>query len=143
MKRASRSDTFRDLEAHWNEKLRTAKSKEYPNGFYDIEDVSDPERPLKELHSQHFRKPSVLRRMEARERYNKRIDDFINHSNFTQICSSITSHGNSSLTPAIVRKILEFHRNGLPERDIARKIRRGKKAVHLTLSKAREWMKVA
>jgi DNA-binding NarL/FixJ family response regulator len=133
VKKGTNEPAFKDLEARWNEKLRKS-------GFVDIE---DSDRQLTDYHSTHFRKPSVQARMTQRERYNERLQNFINHPQFKAICKSLSRHGNSSLTPRLVHKILELHGEGLPEREIAKKVRRGKKAVHLTLSKAFKWMEVA
>lgn len=143
MKNRTNSSGFRELEAEWYEKIRTKKSKEYPNGFRDIENTDDPDRPLKVYDNRHFQKPVIQKRQIAREAYNKRIDDFINHPEFEKICKSMTRHKNSALTPAKVKKILELHRDGATERSIAEKMDRSKNCVHLTIAKAQEWMKVA
>lgn len=136
MKRVRKGPSFKELEAEWYERLAQS-------GFKDIESVKDPERPLKQFHSQKFSTEKSRARQVRRTEYNKRIDDFINSRDLSQICKSISQHGNSSVTPAAVKKILELHREGETERAIARKLKRGKKCVHLTLAKAREWMKVA
>lgn len=136
MARTRKSRSFKELEAEWYEKL--AKS-----GFKDIENTSDPERPLKQYHAQKFGSTKSRIKQSQREEYNKKVDDFINDQSLHEICVSISAHGNSTITPATVKKILEFHREGFTERTIARKVRKGKKCVHLTLTKAREWMKVA
>lgn len=128
--------SFKDIEAEWYAKLNK-------DGFKDIEQIDKQDRPLLNYDSTHFIKPSVQARMSAREEYNKKIDSLINHRNFEKICKSITSHGNSSLTPNKVKAILELHRGGITERAIAQKIKRSQKCVHITIAKAQEWMKVS
>ena len=135
-RRPSNEPSFKDLEAEWYAKLKK-------KGFRDIEQFDKPDRPLLNYDDTRFKKPSVQARMGAREQYNKRIDDLINHRNFEKICKSITSHGNSSLTPNKVKTILELHRGGITERAIAQKIKRSQKCVHITIAKAQEWMKVS
>lgn len=135
-KKQRKPQTLKELQAEWY-------AKAADSGFNDIEDVSHPDRPLKEWHSRKFLSDrSRLRQME-RDKYNQQIDEFINAGKIDEICSLIVKHGNSSIGPKKVKRIIEFHRNGLPERTIAKKVRCGKKCVHLTLKKAREWMKVA
>ena len=128
--------TFDELQAHWYQRL-------YDDGFRDIENVADPERPLKEWHSRKFASERSQIRQEEQERYQQRISDFLNSSHVDEICGLIVKHGNSSITPNKVKKILEFHRDGLTQRAIAKRLRCGKKCVHITLNKAKEWMKVA
>lgn len=135
MKKGSKQKTFRELEAEWYGKLKKA-------GFVDIESAN-PGRPLNEWHSRKFCSERSRIRQEQRERYNRQIDDFINHNQLHEICELISNHGNSTVKPKTVKKILELHRNGKTERAIAKTVRRGKKCVHLTLKKAREWMRVA
>lgn len=135
-KRSPKTDSFKELEAKWYEKLKK-------DGFVDIENTTDPARPLKLYHSHQFKRERTVSKMVAREKYNRQIDDFINHKRIHEICKHIAGHGNSTVKPKTVLKILELHSGGLTERAIAKKTRRGKKCVHLTLKKAREWMKVA
>lgn len=113
------------------------------DGFQDIEDTSSPDRPLKEWHSRKFISDRSKARQVERENYNKMIDNFINSRSINEICTLITRHGNSALKPKEAKRILELHRDGLTERKIAEKIKCGKKCVHLTLEKARTWMKLA
>lgn len=136
MKKGSKTKSLKELEKEWYAKLKKA-------GFQDIENTSQGDRPLKEWHSRKFCSERSRTRQGDREKYNRQIDDFINHQRIHEICVSISNHGNSTVTPNTVKKILELHRQGQTERVIAKKVKRGKKCVHLTLSKAREWMKVA
>lgn len=136
--RQTRAKTLKlkDAQDEWYAKLKA-------NGFQDIEDVSKPDRPLKAWHSQIFcTERSRIRKLQ-RENYNRMIDNFINSRSINEICELIVEHGNSSIGPAKVKRILEDHRDGLSERKIAAKRRVGKKCVHLTLEKVRAWMKVA
>jgi hypothetical protein len=112
-------------------------------GFQDIEDVSNPGRPLKEWHSRKFTSERSRIRQAERENYNKMIDNFINARSINEICAIIVKHGGCVLEPREAKRILELHRDGLPERKIAAKIKVSKKCVHLTLEKARTWMKLA
>lgn len=143
MKPVRKAADLKELEKEWYAKLKKTKCKEYPNGFQDIEDHSEPDRPLKAWHSKKFGTERSLERQANQAKYNKQIEDFLNHYRINEICRQIAEHGNSTVTPKTVKKILELHSDGKPEREIAKKVRRGKKCVHLTLSKAREWMKVA
>lgn len=138
-----RKDNLKDLQAEWYEKLQIAKSDEYPDGFKDIEDTSNPDRPLKEWHSRRFRTERSRIRQEQQEQYDKQLSEFLNSNSIDEICSLIVQHGNSSISPKKVKKILDLHRNRISERNIAKKLRCGKKCVHITLKKAKTWMKVA
>lgn len=128
--------SLKDAENEWYAKLKA-------NGFQDIEDTSKPDRPLKEWHSSKFTTERSRVRQLQRENYNRMIDNFINSRAINEICSLIVQHGNSTIRPREVKKILEFHRDGFTERKIAEELKVGKKCVHLTLVKARAWMKVA
>lgn len=127
---------FKEIEAEFYARLKAS-------GFQDIEHTSIPGRPLKDWHSSRFLTEKSKARQAARENYNKMIDNFINSRAINEICSLITQHGNSSLKPKEAKKILELHRDGLPQRKIAEQMKVGKKCVHLTLEKARTWMKLA
>jgi hypothetical protein len=131
-----RKTKAKNTQSYWYDRLKE-------EGFQDIEDTSNPERPLKEWHSRKFLSERSRARQEARENYNKMIDNFINSRSLDDICRLITKHGNSALEPSDVKKILELHKDGLPERKIATKIKVSKNCIHLTLEKARTWMKLA
>ncbi len=129
--------TLKEAYAEWTPKL-------VASGFVDIEDVNHPERPLKEWHSRKFCTERSIERQADREKYDKQISDFLNSDPINEICSLIVSHGNSSIGPKKVKKILELHSiEGFSERKIAKEVKCGKKCVHTTLKKAKEWMKVA
>lgn len=128
--------SLKDEEAWWYARLKV-------EGFQDIEDISKPDRPLKEWHSQKFASQRSRIRQTQRDNYNKMIDNFINSKAINEICSLITKHGNVLVKPDQVKQILELHRDGLTERKIAEKIKCGKKSVHSTIEKARTWMKLA
>ena len=134
----TKAKPFKEVEAEWYAKLKAE-----PIGFQDIEDVSNPDRPLKEWHSMKFMSERSRARQAERENYNRMIDNFINSRAINEICGLITSHGNSALKPQAAKKILELHRDGLSQRKIAEKMNVGKKCVHSTLEKARTWMKLA
>lgn len=126
---------FKEIESEWYERLKIG-------GFQDIEDTSNPDRPLKEWHSKKFATERSRVRQAERENYNRMIDNFINSIGFGDICKLITRHGNSTLSPGDAKKILELHRNGWSQRKIANKLKCGKKCVHLTIDKAKIWMKL-
>ncbi len=134
--RRTKAKPFKQLQEEWNAKLKTS-------GFQDIEDTSRPDRPLKEWHSTKFCSERSRIRQAQREKYNKAIDDFINSESINEICELIARHGNSAFSAHQVKRVLELHREGLDERKIAKAVRRGKTSVHLVLTKAKEWMKVA
>lgn len=131
-----KTKTFKELESDWYEKLKAS-------GFEDIENTSHPQRPLKEWHSRKFLAERTRMRQAEREKYNRVLDYFINSASFGELCALIVKHGNCALWPEEVQKIIELHRYGLTERTIARTLKCGKKSVHLTLAKARQWMKLA
>jgi hypothetical protein len=120
----------------WYAKLEAEK-------FPEIEYVWSRDESLKRYHGQDFQAEAAILRKEARERYNEQVTVFINHESLHEFCSLIAKHGNKTIGPKEVKRILEMHDQGWTERRIAEAIRRGKKCVHLTLKKAREWMKVA
>ncbi len=136
MKPRSRKKTFKELELEWCARLKAS-------GFVDIENTSKPDRPLKEWHSTKFMSERSRVRQAQREEYDRKLDEFLNSNAINEICSMVAKHGNSSVRPTTVKKILEFHRDGLAERKIAKKIRKSRDSVHRTLVKAKEWMKVA
>lgn len=136
MKPKGSRKSFKETQEAWYALLKK-------KGFQDIEDTEISDRPLKEWHSSKFMTDRSLNRQAARENYNQMMDNFINSRAINEICKLITEHGNSALKPRDAKKILELHRDGFTERKIAEKIKVGKKCVHLTLEKARSWMKVA
>lgn len=131
-----RIKTAKEIETEWYAKLKTA-------GFQDIEDTSKPDRPLKQWHSRKFISEKSMTRQAQRENYNKMIDNFINSRVINEICGLMTAHGNNVLKPEGAKKILELHRDGLPQRKIAQRMKISQKCVHHTLEKARTWMKLA
>lgn len=130
-----KSRLTREIEAHWYAVLKT-------NGFEDIEDTSNPDRPLREWHSRKFLNESYRARHRETFKYFEQFDEFINNDTLYELCCLVAKHGNSTLWPEDVKDILDLHQDGWTERGIAREINRGKKCVHLTLKKAREWMKI-
>lgn len=110
-------------------------------GFKDIE-YSNNERSLKELHSVRFRSDWCETRKIKNENYYQSVDHFINHADFNEICILMTKHGNSRITAVQAALIIELHSHGLTERHIAEKMSRGKKCIHLTIQKARAWMRI-
>ncbi len=134
--RKGSKETFNEIESFWYQALSAS-------GFKDIESSLHPERPLKEWHSSKFLSDSSIIRQEQRERYNKKLDDFINKQEFGEICILMTKHGHNKARPEHVKDIMELHREGLSNRKIAKKIRKSRQVVQRTLKKAREWMKIA
>ncbi len=138
-----RPKKFKELEAQFYSLLADT-------GFDDIEDVSQPDRPLKEWHSRKFctraareRQEYAIERQASREKYEKQISDFLNAGQLEEICQVIVAHGRNSIDGNQVAEILELHRAGKSERAIAEKIGCGKDAVHRALKKARTWMQAA
>lgn len=135
-RRRSKQQSFKELEAHWYKKLEES-------GFDDIEETSDPDRPLKAWHSRRFRFPDAKARKTSATENEKRLSEFLNGTNIMDICDSISRHGNNKLTKERVMKIIELHREGRTHRKIARTLRCSKAVVFRTLLKVREWMAVA
>jgi hypothetical protein len=134
--RKGRAPTFNELEAFWYAKLESA-------GFRDAEDTSSPERPLKEWHSRKFIGDRARIRQAERERYDQKLAALLNGPEVMEICRLIADHGNKSIGPKRVQRIIEEHRAGLSERAIAKKVRCGRKCVAKTIAKTRQWMKLA
>ena len=135
MRRKCRPKSLEETQRIWEQRLRKS-------GFVDIEDTTREGRPLK-VWSSHFQRPEILAKMAARIKYDEQMSAFLNTSGINKICDFLSAHGNSSISPAKRLKIIELHAQGLDEREIAKRLRCGKKCVHLTLVKMREWMKVA
>jgi hypothetical protein len=136
MRRRTDPRPFSEIQDEWYAKIKA-------DGFEDIENHSHPDRPLKEWHSQKFLSQRSRIRQEERERYNEQIQDFLNYHHFDEICKLMVKHGNNTLTPKKVKTIIELHQAGLPQRKIAKKLRRSRWCVRLTLIKAQIWMKLA
>lgn len=127
---------FKELEAAWYKRLEAS-------GFDDIEDTANPDRPLKEWHSRKFNSERARIRQAERERYDQKLSAFLNSPDVGEICRLIAAHGNNSIGPQKAKRILEFHRDGLAERAIAKKVKCSRECVHRTLTKAKQWMKLA
>lgn len=136
MKPRNRKRTFKEEEQDWYAKL---KSK----GFTDIEDTSNPDRPLKDWHSTKFTSERSRIRQAQREAYNKKLEDFLNSNAINEICALMTKHGRNTIGPKKAKNILILHLNGDDERKIAKKKKCSRDVVNRTLRKAKEWMKVA
>lgn len=132
-----RTKELKDAEAEWYAKLKV-------EGFQDIEDISNPDRPLKAWHSSRFKSESSLIRQAKRAEYDKQIEKFLNHPHFDELCRLIAKRDKRvTVTPEKVKNILYLHNSGCPERKIAETINCHRTTVTLTLKKAKEWMKVA
>lgn len=136
MKPRNRKQTFKEREAEWYAKLKAS-------GFVDIENTSNPDRPLKDWHSTKFLSERSRIRQAEREEYNRMIETFLESGAINEICSSMVKHGRNKIGPKKAKNILVLHVNGLPERKIAKKVRCSRDIVNRTLKKAKEWMKVA
>ncbi len=128
--------SFKELEAEWYGRLKK-------EGFEDIENTSRPDRPLKEWHSRIFKSDAAQVRRARYEDYDWRLTSFINAPDINEICSLTVKHGNSSLEPKKVKRILELHHGGLTERTIAKKTKCSRDSINRILKKAKAWMKVA
>lgn len=127
---------LKDIETEWYQKLKA-------DGFEDIEDIGLPDRPLIEYHSTKFCKASGQKKRARYEKYYDQFEAFLNSSSINDICELIVKHGNSSMGPKKVKKILQLHVGGLTERKIAAKVKCTRDCVHRTLKKAQDWMNVA
>lgn len=127
---------LKDIEAEWYLKLKA-------EGFEDIEDTSLPDRPLIEYHSTKFCKTAGQNKRARYEKYYNQFEAFLNSSSINEICELIVKHGNSSIGPQKVKKVLQLHVGGKTERRIAKEVKCSKDCVHRILKKAQEWMDVA
>ncbi len=111
-------------------------------GFVDIEDVRDPERPLlkwtgvcynhlaesdRVVHSVWPEGPLVM------------LEELFYHPKMPMVCERICKHGNHSMSPQVVRKILEMHIEGKTCRDIGRVLEISYVTVFRAQKKLKEW----
>lgn len=130
----TKEKSFKELQKEWYEKI------ELELDFQDIEKIDHPNQPLKEWHS--FKIPSKRFQIiqEIKTPYQKQIDDFMNHPDFTQACESIIKHGNSKFTIIQIKLIWELHAQGISIRQIARRVGRVKSRVDDVIKGLRTWM---
>lgn len=132
----SHSNEFRKLETYWYAKLEDLD-------FKDIENTSLPDRPLKEWHSSKFSSERSLQRQADVAKYDRVLDGFMNNYSFHEVCALISKPRKCSIKGTLVEQVLELHREGFSEREIARKLKKSRDAVHRTLTKTKEWMRIA
>ena len=131
-----REPQFTQIEAHWYKKLKD-------EGFEDIENVKDKDRPLVEWHSFKFTSESTQIRKIKRSPYQMQIDLFANHPDLNQILTLIVKHGNSLFDEVGVRQIWDMHRIGVTERQIAKEMHCSHSCIHFMLRRIRDWMKIS
>lgn len=111
-------------------------------GFVDIEDVNNPERPLRSwtglcnnheaeseraVHSSWPEGPFVM------------LEELLFHPDLFRVCDSICKHGNHSLNSHVVHKILEMHIKGMTCREIGGLLDISYVTVFRTQKKLKEW----
>lgn len=124
---------FKEVQEKWYGKLAR-------EGFSDIENTSNPDRPLKEWHSLKAKRYQIIQA--NRTQYQKMIDDFINHPEFDQACRYLVKHGNSKFVVSEVKLIWELHVQGQTRRQIARRMGRCKGSIDNVIERFRAWMKL-
>lgn len=125
--------SFKQIEANWYELLNKT-------GFDDIEESQIPDRPLREWHSKRFQSETSIIRQAAHERYDECLDKLVNSEDFNEICELIVKHKNNSLNYFEAGCVIELHRQGLTNREIANRMGTTHTCVYFTLKKARSWM---
>lgn len=125
--------TFKSLQTSWYRKLES-------QGFKDIEDCNNPNRPLREWHS--FKIPSQkFQIIKARKiQYQDQIENFINHPHFMEACKSVIKHGNCKFTVEQTVLIWQLHVQGHTTREIAEELKRAKNRTDHIIEKLRKWM---
>lgn len=127
--------TFSQLQAEWYERLAQ-------EGFADIEDTTQPNRPLLSwsgLCCGHMTEsdrvvlpgwpesPFILR------------EELLYHPEFSDICESICKHGSNSLLPHQIRSILEMQINGMSCRQIGEALSANYSSIFRAQKKLLEW----
>lgn len=144
-----RIDTsFLELQSEWYERL----AKE---GFSDIEDFNQKDRPLKEWSNTRARTSSIGTEIQMiQPEYSAVIcqlpcsafekeEAFLKHSNFESICISVTSNRKGrhcSLTPTQVLELWTWHCQGQSNRSIGRQLGTSEGSIRRMLIKLTEWM---
>lgn len=131
----AKTKSVKDLQKQWYAKLEK-------EGFSDIENTDNPNRPLIEWHS--FKLPSEkFQIMQAnRAEYQKNIEDFSNHPSFPDICETMVKHGNCKFESWEINLVWAYHIDGLTTREIAKKFGKVKSRIDDILKGLREWMRL-
>lgn len=125
--------SLKDLQNKWYKKLED-------KGFEDIEDTSNPNRPLKEWHSIKAGTKRYRRIQTTSKEYQQQIDKLLNHETFDDACKFIIKHGNCKFSQQQVKSIWVMHTQGQTNRSIARQLGRVKSRIDAVINKFREWM---
>ena len=127
---------FKQIEAHWYKKLKD-------EGFEDIENVKDKDRPLVEWHSFKFTSESTQIRKIRRTPYQIQIDLFANHPELEEILKIFVNHGNSLFDEVGIKQIWDMHRQGITQREIAKEMHCSQPGIFFLLRRIRDWMKIS
>ncbi len=111
-------------------------------GFSDIEDVTHPDRPLLKWsgvsHNNHVESERALLSSWPDSPFIP-LEDLLYHPDLPSVCESICKHGNHSLTPALVRRILEMNTQGMTFRLIGKALGINYVTVFRAQKKLNEW----
>lgn len=107
MSKSPKAD-FKKLKDEWYEKLKTTKSKEYPNGFQDIEKDEDT---LKKYSFQSVFDNTKNKDWQAKATYYQMATNFLEDYKFST---------------TIEKLIWEYHANGISLRDISKLLTKAK-----------------
>jgi hypothetical protein len=111
-------------------------------GFVDIEDATDPERPLLnwtgvglngELDPENNALPAWPVSPFVMQ------EELLYHPELAAVCESICKHGNHSLSPPQVKKILELNIQGMTCRGIGKELEISYVTVFRAQKKLNEW----
>lgn len=112
------------------------------DGFQDIEDITDPHRPLVKWSGVSHNGLVESERAELPlwpESPFLILQELLYHSELSMVCESICKHGNHSLTPCLVKKVLEMQIQGMTCRKIGKILDISYVAVFRTQKKLSEW----
>jgi hypothetical protein len=126
---------FIEIQMKWYGQLAQA-------GFVDIEDVANPERPLiKWSGVSHNHLVDSDRKNLPKWPENPFVmqEELLYHPELSMVCESICKHGNHTLSPIQVRKILEMHIQGTSCREIGKALEIGYVTVFRVEKKLKEW----
>lgn len=140
---------FLEIQAEWYGKLAQ-------EGFKDLEDTSNPERPLRRWSGTSWRmeyvgvqgdivyhsKNAFKNTSPWPENPFRYQEDLFYHPDVLSICDSICKHGNHSLKPIQVKLILEYQLQGMTCRDIGIMLGIGYVTVFRVQKKILEWAKL-
>ena len=135
--------SFNQTQAEWYDRLER-------DGFVDIEDHTQEERPLKRC-SGFSMKRNTLDAVISQPPYSPIIsswpeshrskeDNFLNHSEFPNCCLSICKHGNNAVTAKNAELIWNHHADGHSTRTIERFTGIDHVTVFRVITRLTQWM---